>query len=46
MASETFFTKEQEAQIVEAIKAAEKNTSGEIRVHIQHQWQRRLRTCH
>lgn len=35
MASETFFTKEQEAQIVEAIKAAEKNTSGEIRVHIE-----------
>ena len=35
MASETFFTKEQEVQIVEAIKAAEKNTSGEIRVHIE-----------
>lgn len=35
MASETFFTKEQEAQIIEAIKAAEKNTSGEIRVHIE-----------
>lgn len=35
MASETFFTKEQEAQIVDAIKAAEKNTSGEIRVHIE-----------
>ncbi|MFM1808488.1 MAG: hypothetical protein RLZZ242_1213 [Bacteroidota bacterium] len=35
MASETFFTQEQEAQIVAAIKAAEKNTSGEIRVHIE-----------
>lgn len=35
MASETFFTKDQETQIVDAIKAAEKNTSGEIRVHIE-----------
>lgn len=35
MASETFFTKDQETQIVQAIQAAEKNTSGEIRVHIE-----------
>ena len=35
MASETFFTKDQETQIVDAIKSAEKNTSGEIRVHIE-----------
>jgi uncharacterized membrane protein len=35
MASETFFTKDQETQIVQAIKSAEKNTSGEIRVHIE-----------
>lgn len=31
----TFFTKEQQAQIRDAIKEAEKNTSGEIRVHIE-----------
>ena len=30
-----FFTKEQQRQIVEAIKLAEKETSGEIRVHIE-----------
>lgn len=30
-----FFTAEQKQQIVEAIKAAEKNTSGEIKVHIE-----------
>lgn len=30
-----FFSKEEEAQIVEAIRAAELNTSGEIRVHIE-----------
>jgi len=30
-----YFTKEQQKQIVEAIKQAEKNTSGEIRVHIE-----------
>lgn len=29
------FTKEEQQQIVEAIKQAEKNTSGEIRVHIE-----------
>jgi uncharacterized membrane protein len=29
------FTEEQKKQIVEAIKQAEKNTSGEIRVHIE-----------
>jgi uncharacterized membrane protein len=29
-----FFTEEEQAKIVEAIKAAEKNTSGEIKVHI------------
>lgn len=31
------FTKEQQKQIVEAIKQAEYNTSGEIRVHIEKQ---------
>jgi len=30
-----FFTKEQQRQIVEAIKQAEKETSGEIRVHLE-----------
>lgn len=30
-----FFTEDQKKQIVEAIKIAEKNTSGEIRVHIE-----------
>ena len=29
-----FLTKEDETEIVEAIRLAEKNTSGEIRVHI------------
>ncbi len=32
---EDFLTASQEQQIVEAIKTAEKNTSGEIRVHIE-----------
>lgn len=35
MAAKPFFTKEQENTIIGAIKAAEKNTSGEIRVHIE-----------
>ncbi len=30
-----FFTQEQEAEIVAAIQAAERNTSGEIRVHVE-----------
>jgi uncharacterized membrane protein len=30
-----FLTKEEEQEIVEAIRVAEKNTSGEIRVHIE-----------
>ncbi|GAB5557147.1 MAG: TPM domain-containing protein [Schleiferiaceae bacterium] len=30
-----FFTEQQEAQIVAAIQAAEKQTSGEIRVHVE-----------
>lgn len=30
-----FFSKEEESRIIQAIKAAEKNTSGEIRVHIE-----------
>lgn len=34
-ATEYFLTKEDEAAIVEAIGKAEKNTSGEIRVHIE-----------
>lgn len=32
---EEFLTKEEESAIVEAIRMAEKNTSGEIRVHIE-----------
>ena len=32
---ENFLTKEEEQEIVEAIHMAEKNTSGEIRVHIE-----------
>lgn len=32
---ENFLTEYQEQQIIEAIKTAEKNTSGEIRVHIE-----------
>lgn len=32
---EDFLTKVEEQEIVEAIKSAEKNTSGEIRVHIE-----------
>lgn len=35
MSCSTFFTKEQKEQIVTALKNAEKNTSGEIRVHIE-----------
>jgi uncharacterized membrane protein len=35
MKASEFFTKEQKNQIVSAIKEAEKNTSGEIRVHIE-----------
>jgi len=35
MKAEEFFRKSEEEQIVAAIKAAEKNTSGEIRVHIE-----------
>lgn len=33
--SEEFLTKEEESTIVEAIRVAEKETSGEIRVHIE-----------
>ena len=32
---EEFLTKKEEEEIVSAIKIAEKNTSGEIRVHIE-----------
>ncbi|APZ46202.1 hypothetical protein BW723_07785 [Polaribacter reichenbachii] len=32
---EAFLTKEEEQEIIEAIRIAEKNTSGEIRVHIE-----------
>lgn len=32
---EDFLTKEDEQEIVEAIRVAEKNTSGEIRIHIE-----------
>jgi len=31
----TFFSKEQKVQIIDAIKVAEKETSGEIRLHIE-----------
>ncbi len=34
---EDFLTKAEEAEIVEAIRLAEKNTSGEIRVHLEKQ---------
>ena len=32
---ESFLTQEEEQEIVEAIRVAEKNTSGEIRIHIE-----------
>ena len=35
MKAEELFSKSEEEQIIAAIKAAEKNTSGEIRVHIE-----------
>ncbi|MCU0460973.1 MAG: TPM domain-containing protein [Bacteroidales bacterium] len=35
MKASTFFTKEQQAHIRSAIKEAEENTSGEIRVHLE-----------
>jgi uncharacterized membrane protein len=35
MKASSFFTKEQQAQILSAIKTAEEETSGEIRVHIE-----------
>ena len=35
MSKEVFLTKEEEQEIVEAIRVAEKNTSGEIRVHVE-----------
>jgi uncharacterized membrane protein len=35
MKASSFFTKEQQAQILAAIKAAEEASSGEIRVHIE-----------
>lgn len=35
MKAKTFFTAEQQASIVSAIAEAEKNTSGEIRVHLE-----------
>ena len=34
MKIEEFFSKEEQANIIEAIQEAEHNTSGEIRVHI------------
>lgn len=36
MKTDTFFTKDDEQEIVKAIGIAETNTSGEIRVHIEH----------
>jgi uncharacterized membrane protein len=35
MKASSFFSKEQQAQILAAVKEAEKETSGEIRVHIE-----------
>jgi uncharacterized membrane protein len=35
MKASSFFTKEQQAQILSSIKAAEESTSGEIRIHIE-----------
>jgi len=35
MNASSFFTKEQQAQILASVKEAEKETSGEIRVHIE-----------
>jgi len=35
MKASDFFTREQQAQILSAIKKAEENTSGEIRIHIE-----------
>lgn len=35
MSKEVFLSKEEEQEIVEAIRLAEKNTSGEIRVHLE-----------
>lgn len=35
MKASSFFTKEQQAHILDAIKEAEKETSGEIRVHVE-----------
>jgi uncharacterized membrane protein len=35
MKASSFFTKEQQAQILSSVKAAEESTSGEIRVHIE-----------
>ena len=34
---DTFFTEAQKTQIVDAIKEAEKNTSGEVRLHIENE---------
>ncbi len=35
VSAKNFFTEEQKKQIIDAIKTAEKDTSGEIRVHIE-----------
>lgn len=35
MKASTFFSKEQQAQILDAVKEAEMETSGEVRVHIE-----------
>ncbi|MFT7627062.1 MAG: putative membrane protein, partial [Ulvibacter sp.] len=32
---EAFFTPDEESEIIEAIRKAEQNTSGEIRVHLE-----------
>lgn len=48
---EEFLTKEEEEEVVEAIRTAEKNTSGEIRVHIEKKseveiWDRAMEVFH
>ena len=35
MNAASFFTKEQQSEILDSIREAEKSTSGEIRVHIE-----------
>ena len=45
MTSRTFFSKEEQQKIVAAIKEAELNTSGEIRVHIENHCKKEALEC-